>query len=677
MKLKSVTIRGFRCFDSIGQNIELDNLTCFVGPNASGKTAAMIALARLFGETNGQRQVVSSDFHLALDEDIGAKTSRELLIEARIDFPELEGDLGSADTIPEVFKQMIVNAPGATPYCRIRLEATWTNDGTPFGDVEQTISWILTNGEVVEDAQRLRVQAGDRAKIRVIYVPATRDPNQQIKATTATSFGRLMDALAWDGADTAIKTKLGELDAAVTALTGIQTINTKMQDAWNGFYKGKVASAVSFQALEEEPSSLVKLLVPMFRPAESGRSMATHELSDGLRSLFSLSLSLGLFHVEELLRNREVGSGFKPDISDRLPLLTLFAVEEPENHLSPQYLGQVVSEFAKIAVNPRAQVLISSHSPSILGRVEPDNVRYFLGHEATQASQVIPIPLPANKTEEDFKYVREAIRGFPELYFARLVILGEGASEQIILRRLFEANEMPLDTHFISVVPLGGRHVNHFWRLLHALKIPFITLLDLDREKEGAGWGRIQYVRDQLVSRYGNGSERLKFQIVGGAIKRLDSEEYADFSNKADSEVASLDAWLKYFQDNFEVFFSSPLDVDFAMLESFPDVYKALAPDKGGPRLPDSKDPKYQTAIIQRMYQVLASDPEKPAEKLGSTYTSAQQEIFAWYKYLFIDGSKPVAHMRASLAINDASFKANAPLYLKQLLARASALVSV
>jgi len=169
----------------------------------------------------------------------------------------------------------------------------------------------------------------------------------------------------------------------------------------------------------------------------------------------------------------------------------------------------------------------------------------------------------------------------------------------------------------------------------------------------------------------------LKFQIVGGAIKRLDSEEYADFSNKADSEVASLDAWLKYFQDNFEVFFSSPLDVDFAMLESFPDVYKALAPDKGGPRLPDSKDPKYQTAIIQRMYQVLASDPEKPAEKLGSTYTSAQQEIFAWYKYLFIDGSKPVAHMRASLAINDASFKANAPLYLKQLLARASALVSV
>jgi hypothetical protein len=44
------------------------------------------------------------------------------------------------------------------------------------------------------------------------------------------------------------------------------------------------------------------------------------------------------------------------------------------------------------------------------------------------------IPLPSDETDEAFKYVREAVRGFPELYFARLVILAEGPSEEIVLK---------------------------------------------------------------------------------------------------------------------------------------------------------------------------------------------------------------------------------------------------
>jgi ABC-type cobalamin/Fe3+-siderophores transport system ATPase subunit len=676
MKIESMSIRGFRCFDAHGQVIAFENLTCFVGPNASGKTAAMIALARLFGETSGHRQIVTSDFHLAPDEELNDKPSRELLIEVRLAFPELEGGAAPGDSVPEVFNQMIVDEPGGTPFCRIRLEATWTNDGTPFGDVEQSISWILTNTEEVEESHRRRVQPGDRAKIRVIYVPATRDPDQQIRATTATTFGRLIDALAWDGTDEAMKTKLAELEKEVATLPGIVTINTQIQTAWKGFYKGRVAKDVLFQALEEDPTALVKLLIPTFRPAETGRAMVASELSDGLRSLFSLSLSLGLFRVEEILRAKKPGTGFKPEVVEKLPVLTLFAVEEPENHLSPQYLGQVVSELSKIAGDQRAQVLISSHSPSILGRVEPDYVRYFLGHEQVEATQVIPIPLPENDTEEEFKYVREAVRGFPELYFARLVIFGEGASEQIILRRLFEANKLPLDTHFISVVPLGGRHVNHFWRLLHALKIPFLTLLDLDREKEGAGWERIQYVRDQIVSRFGTGHEKLRFKNEGGEQKALDLPEYNILGECADTEVKKLAEWEIFFKEKFDVVFSSPLDLDLAMLEAFPTDYKALTPAHGGPRLPAPESATFQTVIIQRMNQVLAADPANPPVNLGSTYTSEQKVLFAWYKYLFLDGSKPVVHMRASLTIADALLREKAPEFLKALVKRARVLVA-
>jgi putative ATP-dependent endonuclease of the OLD family len=581
--------------------------------------------------------------------------------------------------VPETFNQMVVEAPGGTPYCRVRLDATWTNDGTPTGDVEQSISWILTSSDdpkVIEDGNRRRVHPGDRGKVRVVYVPAARDPEQQIRATTATSYGRLLDALTWDGADKSLREKLTALQGQLAELPGVETMNTEVQTAWNRFYDGHVAHEVAFQALEEDPAALVKLLVPTFRPGEDGRIMVASDLSEGLRSLFSLSLSLGLFRVEELLRATAVASGFKAEVAEELPTLTVFAVEEPENHLSPHYLGRIVAELVSIASEEGAQVLISSHSPCILGRVQSDQVRYFLGHEQAPSTRVKAVPLPSDDTDEAFKYVREAVRGFPELYFARLVILGEGASEDIVLRRVFKASGTPLDTHFISVVPLGGRHVNHFWRLLHGLEIPFLTLLDLDREKEGAGWGRIQYVRDQLVMLFGSEHEALRFKIEKGKFRSLGEKTYDELGKKSDTETADIDAWISFFAKQFGVFFSSPLDLDFAMLEAFPAAYKGLAPAPRGPRLPAHGTPGYQDAVVQRMKQVLAADASKAPASLGSTYTEAQQELFAWYKYLFVDGSKPVAHMRALLKIDDASLAAQAPDTLKQLVGRARVILA-
>ena len=86
--------------------------------------------------------------------------------------------------------------------------------------------------------------------------------------------------------------------------------------------------------------------------------------------------------------------------------------------------------------------------------------------------------------------MREAVEAFPELYFARLVILGEGDSEQVVLPRMLEAAGVLLDLRCVSVVPLGGRHVNHFWRLLSSLDIPYLTLLDLDTARHRRRMGK-------------------------------------------------------------------------------------------------------------------------------------------------------------------------------------------
>lgn len=676
MRFESIQIKGFRCFSPAGQTIPLDSFTCFVGPNASGKTAIMSAMSRVFGENQGERTVRSSDFFLQPGEKLDAVEERKLSVEIRLAFPELDATAPGGPAVPETFNQMVVAAPGATPYCRVRLEATWTRDNTPLGDVQQRLWWITTPSDEPEviAANQSAVKAAERSRIRVTYVPAARDPAAQIRGTTTTAFGRLLESLAWAGHDDNIKKQLLDLKKEIEKLQGIGTINEKVQAAWKALYDGRVAANVAFEAVDADPAALLKLLAPSFAPDEQGNTTRAAELSDGLRSLFALSLPLGLHRIEEAMKADAAAAGFDGAAAEKLPLLTMFAIEEPENHLSPHYLGKIVTELKAISATPCAQVVLSSHSPSVMSRVEPDNVRYLRGGEQQAATEVRTLALPKDDQDEAFKYVREAVRGYPELYFSRLVILGEGPSEEIVLRKLFEASGTPLDGHFISVVPLGGRHVNHFWRLLDGLGIPYLTLLDLDREKEGAGWGRIQYVRDQLVGVLGTDSERLSVSARGERVSLADArfESLKDRDDRTDA--SKLATWVKLIQSRFDVFFSSPLDLDFAMLGAFPGVYQGQAPPNGGPRLPED-GPERDAAMRARMRQVLASDPKKAPAELGSSYSEEEVERFTWYKYLFLDGSKPVAHLRALVALDGTPWHDTVPPFLRALLVRARELV--
>jgi putative ATP-dependent endonuclease of the OLD family len=176
---------------------------------------------------------------------------------------------------------------------------------------------------------------------------------------------------------------------------------------------------------------------------------------------------------------------------------SLVIMEEPENRLAPHYLGRILGVLQEFCALGDAQAIITTHAPSILKRTEPGKIRHFRLDESRQ-SQVRSLTLPAT-TDEAYKYVRQAVIAYPEIYFARLVILGEGDSEEIVLPRLLRSVGLPGDDASIVVAPLGGRHVNHFWRLLGDLSIPYVTLLDLDSGRFGGGWGRVSNAATRIL----------------------------------------------------------------------------------------------------------------------------------------------------------------------------------
>jgi putative ATP-dependent endonuclease of the OLD family len=100
VRIQSITIARFRCFGPDPQLIKLaGNLTTIIGPNASGKTAVLQALCKLFGVTRAQRTVRRSDFHLPPGVPPDDRTKRTLFVEVIIELPELAKGSATAHTV--------------------------------------------------------------------------------------------------------------------------------------------------------------------------------------------------------------------------------------------------------------------------------------------------------------------------------------------------------------------------------------------------------------------------------------------------------------------------------------------------------------------------------------------------------------------------------------------------
>ena len=216
----------------------------------------------------------------------------------------------------------------------------------------------------------------------------------------------------------------------------------------------------------------------------------------------------------------------------------------------------------------------------------------------------------------------------------------------------------PIDRSFISIVPLGGRHVNHFWRLLGQLGIPHFTILDLDRERDGGGWGRIKYVIKQLISIGNSKDELLNFILPSGIPINVTEEQLETmhtWSMTPDS-INVMNQWIIWLR-RYGVVFSAPLDIDFMMLKAFPGIYQQ-ATEGTGPRIPDRiSDPfRWQQRIAAATAATL-----KDAGGDGGTYSAEERELFIWYSYLFLGRGKPVTHLLALNELDNQTLLNNLP----------------
>lgn len=625
--LERLIVSGFQSFGPDPTTLHLASRTFLLGANGSGKTAVLQALARLFGYSPEIRRVRSSDFHRRVSPLEGSNESvATLTIEAHFSYEELEDDEELYPSAAPGFRHMVLVDPGGVPELRVRLTATIDEEG----EIDEHIIYITGLDDEGEPTSFAQMHRFDRSLFQVHYLPARRDPADHVRYTASSLIGRVLRSASWTSELDDIKTLSDQLSGVLAGHPGVQGLDSQLVDQWAAVHSGDFFAdpEVSFNVADLD--GLLRHLTIDFKPAHAGNSASFDELSDGQQSLLYISLVLA---VQSLGRKVLAGElqGFDP-LKLRPPVFVMIAVEEPENSLSPHHLGRVLTQLTSFSEKEDAQVVLATHAPALLRRVPPTQVRH-LRLDESRCTCIAEIVMPEGDAAAA-KFVREAVQAYPELYFARLVVLGEGDSEEIVLPRLFAAHDLLTDHVSVSVAPLGGRHVNHFWRLLEGIGIPYVTLLDLDIGRHDGGWGRIRYALNQ-------------YQLLRGELDDFVKETLAKLPGWNDQRRPDEDelgkrtiAWL----EKVGVFFSSPLDLDYTMMQAYQAAYEVEDDEIGDP------DDRTISAVLGKKHG--------PVNYL---YDHDKRSLFDAYRARFKAGSKPAEHLSGLARLCDEKLLAGLP----------------
>ncbi|MCG5534017.1 AAA family ATPase [Halorhodospira sp. 9621] len=668
MFIESVTLSNFKSFGPEPTTTTLSpHVITLVGTNGSGKTALIEALQRLFSPVRGERAIQKSDFHFAPDETEEQIDKRWLYIEATLAFPEIDNQdttEGAKRTVPAAFNDMFITQSDGSLKARIRLEAQWRRNESFEDDVDADIYWILSDSCEIypgdEHPDKMRFKAADKALIQLRYIPAARHGGNVSRTALKQLLARLERTADWD--ETTKNRSFEQAAALERELNSNSAINhvTKMLSSeWQHLHRGNFDGQPRFSVVARQFEKLIRELTVSFEPGPGGRDRDLEELSEGQSSLFYFALAVTLYKLEQELAYAEPGE--EPEGFTQLdydpPTLTIFVLEEPENHLAPFYLPRLMSVLQHISAGEQAMALVTSHSPSILRRSEPENVRHLHIKEPARGTVVNQILLPESD-QAAYRFIREALIANPELYFANACVLGEGESEEIVLPRLAEAQGVSLDPSFVAFVPLRSRYAGHLWRLLAQLQIPHLTLLDFDLGRCQAGPKRLKdalrWLREHRDARL---SPPRNEQELDDLISQSDEHD-----NNLDHNA--LKKWIEWFEEQ-NVYFSYPLDLDFAMIRAFPEAYNVSTEE------PD-QDEKH--AILRSIFH--GSGVGLPAYNGLPEEEQVSFRQLRAYRTLFKSRSKPASHYAGIGCLSTDTMRDGCPPELKRLVRKLDAYIA-
>lgn len=169
-------------------------------------------------------------------------------------------------------------------------------------------------------------------------------------------------------------------------------------------------------------------------------------------------------------------------------VVNIFVIEEPESHMHPQMQRTFGKYLHNYYNEKKIQGLISTHSGEMVRLTELKNLRVSRPRDHLE-SNIYDFSLFKKKIQGDatldnfYDWFYEI--GFSDIVFADRVILYEGDTERLLIRKLLTVDKFnELSQKYIAYVQVGGAYAHKYSEVIKFLKIKTLILTDLDYKKD-------------------------------------------------------------------------------------------------------------------------------------------------------------------------------------------------
>ena len=481
MRIARLKIRGFRGANDA--DINLGRHTVLVGPNNSGKTTIIEALALLFGRDRLVRRLTEHDFY---GSDPGP-TSRILIIATIADFsrddPEHNPGWFAMDRGVEKWLDPVTGNLHAT-----RDNSTWRlavqiGFAARFDRDElepYTVRFFVDDEHDIgdpfaEDAHVRTVRTQTLQELGFFLVPASRTWDRWISFSSEL-FRRVVAARGGMPAGT-IRTERERLwnppDAQkLETQAGLTDIVAAANEELRHLISASPQLKLRLTATDSD--SVLEAVVPHFTQS-GGPTLPASRHGSGLVSMQSLLLLMQFGRARA-----ETGKSF------------VLAVEEPELHIQPSQQKRLVNRLNALC----DQTIVTTHSPVVAAMFPPPETLFV----ATNAGKLSALPLIAAMLVAPTNHQQHLFFGWRQRLVGALmhdhVLIPEGASDVAWL----EAIQTMLEMHqgwqvdetdqtrfgtFVGVVPTNEAKVQETYQIAAAVHPRTAILLDGDEAGRG------------------------------------------------------------------------------------------------------------------------------------------------------------------------------------------------